>query len=131
MKSDDLRGIALFEGLTDEQLEASAALCLEVRALMGDHLTDESDFGYSFYIVIDGHVVVKVGDKVVADLRGGDHFGEVSLIEHERRNATVVAAETCHVAKVMTWDFDKFLDVSPLLRERLSATAAGRHNEEE
>jgi len=131
MQRDDLSGISLFEGLTDEQLDECVALSQEERVLMGDHFTEESDFGYSFFVVLEGHVVVKVGDQVVADLRNGDHFGEVSLIEHGRRNATVVAAETCYVAKVMTWNFEKFLDVSPLLRERLTKAAAARHNEEE
>lgn len=129
MIKDELAGISLFEGLSDEKLTECANLFKTEDVLMGDMLTKEDDFGYSLVLIIRGNVAVKVAGEVVAELHAGDQFGEVSLIEHQKRNASVVALETCHVAKVMTWDFEKFLAVDPVIKERLDAAAAARHHD--
>ena len=129
MTKDELAEIALFEGLSDEQLTECADLFRTSEVLMGEKLTKEDDFGYSLVLVLAGSVAVRVGDEVVAELHAGDHFGEVSLIEHKKRNATVVARETCRIAKIMNWDFEKFLAVDPVIKERLDAVAAARHND--
>ncbi len=125
MIKDELAGILLFEGLSDEKLTECANFFKTEDVLMGEKLTKEDDFGYSLVIIIRGSVAVRVGQDVVAELHAGDHFGEVSLIEHQKRNASVVALESCHVAKVMTWDFEKFLAVDPVIKERLDAAVQG------
>ncbi len=129
MIKDELAGILLFEGLSDEKLAACANLFKTEDVLMGEKLTKEDDFGYSLVLLISGNVAVKVGGEVVAKLHAGDQFGEVSLIEHKKRTATVVALEKCHVAKIMTWDFEKFLAIDPVIKERLDAAAAARHDD--
>lgn len=129
MTKDELAAHELFQGLSDEQLDECAELFRTNEVLMGDKLTKEDDFGYSLVLILSGSVAVKVGDDVVAELHAGDHFGEVSLIEHQKRNATVVARETCRVAKIMSWDFEKFLAIDPVIKERLDAAAAARHND--
>lgn len=128
---NQLSGIALFDGLSDDELQACAELMQEQRVLMGEHLTEESDFGYSFCVVLSGRVAVDVGGEVVNEIGAGGHFGEVSLIKDDRRNATVTATETCVVAKVMTWNFEKFCAVSPLLKDRLTEISESRSTEAE
>ena len=93
---------------------------------MGDRVTREADFGYSFFVVIDGRVQVEVGDEVVAELGPGDHFGEVALVTGDKRNATVKALETCRLAKIMTWDFPKLLEEHPTLAGRIQESADRR-----
>lgn len=126
MLKDELAAIGIFEGLSEEKLDACAALFETTEVLMGDRLTREDDFGYSLVLILRGNVVVKIGDDVVNELSAGDHFGEVSLLEHKKRTATVVARETCRIAKLMTWDFDKLLAIDPVIKERLDAAAAAR-----
>ncbi len=126
MLKDELAGIGIFEGLSDAQLEACAELFESTEVLMGDRLTREDDFGYSLVLILRGNVVVKVGDKIVNELGAGDHFGEVALLEHQKRTATVIARETCGIAKLMTWNFEKLLAIDPVIKERLDAAAAER-----
>ena len=126
MLKDELSAIEIFDGLNDEKLTQCASLFQATDVLMGERLTKEDDFGYSLVLILHGSVAVKVGDEVVNELSAGDHFGEVALLEHKRRTATVVARETCRVAKLMTWDFDKLLAVDPVIKERLDAAAAAR-----
>lgn len=129
MDAQALAPIELFDGLTEQQLRDCSTLFKEDRVLMGEHLTDEDDYGYSFFVVLDGSVKVSVDGEEVARLTAGDHFGERALVNGERRNATVTATETCRVAKMMTWDFQKLVDEHPELAKRLEAKAAERTNE--
>lgn len=126
MNHESLRVSKLFHNMSDEEATAAAELFEESRYLMGDDVTREDDFGYSFFIVLSGRVRVNVGDDEVAELTVGDHFGEVSLVSGEKRNATVTALETCHLAKIMTWDFPKLLEEHPALAEGIRASAQER-----
>lgn len=126
MDTNELAGVELFQGLTPDQLEACAELFKADRVLMGEHLTDESDFGYSFFVVLEGQVVVKVNGSEVARLNDGDFFGETALVTGDRRNATVIAAETTRLAKLMTWDFQELMAQSPELAARIEAAAEER-----
>jgi CRP-like cAMP-binding protein len=126
LTGEELSGIALFEGLPESELRSCAELMRRTEVLMGNKLTTEADFGYSFFVVLKGRVRVSAGNAVLAEIAAGDHFGEVSLLHHDKRNATVVALETCELAKVMAWDFDTFKNVSPKLVERLEVAAGER-----
>ncbi len=126
MDAETLRTSSLFDGMADDEASATAELFQEGRYLMGDRVTAEDDFGYSFFIVVEGRVRVNVGDEVVAELGVGEHFGEVALVTGERRNATVTALESCRLAKIMTWDFPKLLEEHPTLAERIQTSAEKR-----
>ena len=126
VNASDLVAFDLFSGPTPDQLDSCAALFSEQRVLMGERLTEKDDFSYSLFLVLDGAVKVSVDGDVVATLGSGDYFGEVGLVRGERRNAEVMATETCRVAKLMTWDFEKLTETHPALAERLEAKAAER-----
>lgn len=46
----------------------------------------------SAYIVLDGEVEIRKSGAVIALLGPGDVFGEIALVNHSLRNASVVAA---------------------------------------
>ena len=126
MEAGDLVAFELFSGLSPDQLDSCAALFSEQRVLMGEKLTSEDDFSYSLFLVLDGAVKVSVDGDQVATLGAGEYFGEVGLVRGECRNAEVTATETCRVAKLMTWDFEKLTESHPVLARRLEAKAAER-----
>jgi CRP-like cAMP-binding protein len=45
--------------------------------------------GNSIYVIISGEVTVEMGGAVLAVLKNADHFGEMALLNHSRRNASV------------------------------------------
>jgi CRP-like cAMP-binding protein len=45
--------------------------------------------GNSIYVIISGEVTVQMGGAVLAVLKNADHFGEMALLNHSRRNASV------------------------------------------
>jgi len=129
MDIESMRGIALFEGMGDEELAASAAMFEPIRRMAGERVTKEDDFGYSLFLVLSGSLSVDAGGTVLAEISAGDCFGEVSLVTGEKRNATVTALETCDLAKIMTWDFAELTAKDPELARRIKAIADERMND--
>ena len=126
MDHSELAGFALFEGMSEDELKHSAELFEPIRRLGGERVTRIDDFGYSLFLVLKGRVRVEIDGENVAELGVGDHFGEVPLVTGKKRNATVVALETCELGKIMTWDFQELMETHPVLAERIKAVAADR-----
>ncbi|RYE10694.1 MAG: cyclic nucleotide-binding domain-containing protein [Hyphomicrobiales bacterium] len=63
----------------------------------GDTILTEGEDGDTAFLIVSGKVEVVVGSgaksKTVATLRGGDVFGEMSLLEPGPRSATVKALD--------------------------------------
>ena len=126
MDADALRETALFAGMSADEVAAAAEHFEEVMVRVGDELTHEDDFGYSFFVVLEGHVTVRRDDETLAELGPGDHFGEVALVQGQKRNATVKAAEYGRVAKMMIWDFRELVEKNPVLAARIQQAAEQR-----
>ena len=56
----------------------------------GKHLLDEGRLPHEFFVIVDGEVEVLHDERRLATLGPGDFFGEIALIEHGRRTASVV-----------------------------------------
>ena len=67
----------------------------------------------------------------VASLRGGDCFGEMSLLTGEHRNATVLAHTDCEVVEIGKPVLARSLKENPDLLTKLSALLAKRQMETE
>jgi CRP-like cAMP-binding protein len=62
--------------------------------------------GDLMYVVQEGQVEIRLGDRVVERVGPGGFFGEMSLIDHAPRSASAVAATE---VKVVTVDEPRFL----------------------
>jgi len=91
MEPDHLKSIPLFQTVSDDELAQIAPFAEEVRVDAGTQLVREGDFSYDFFAIEEGEAEVTRGGDHVADLGPGDFFGEIGLLEAERRTATVVA----------------------------------------
>ena len=126
MDAADLDQFPLFDGMSDDELALAASLFEPIRRMAGERVTREADFGYSLFLVLKGRVSVNHDGDQIAELGVGDHFGEVSLVTGNKRNATVTALETCELGKIMTWDFQDLLQQHPTLAARIEAVAKDR-----
>ena len=91
------RGVDIFKHLSENQLERLAGLAVELAFPEGPILQD-NDEGDGLYVIKSGMVKVtkKAADTagveaVLAILRSGNSFGEISLIDGLPRSANVVA----------------------------------------
>lgn len=57
----------------------------------GDPIITEGDIDDSFYILVEGSVVVKKGDTSIGALTQGDCFGEMGYISKTQRTASIYA----------------------------------------
>jgi len=85
-----LRKLPLFQHIsTRELLEVTRVTREEV--LPGQTtICREGEEGPCMYLIVDGDVEVKKGEKVIGHLASGDFFGEMAVFEQEARSATVI-----------------------------------------
>jgi CRP-like cAMP-binding protein len=74
----------------------------------------QGDEGNHMYVLLQGSCDVIQEDAEgiegrVAGLRGGDKFGEMSLLTGERRNATIKCVEVCEFVSLEKTDYDRIL----------------------
>lgn len=91
MDADALKSVPLFEGLSRKERQHVAELMDEVDVEEGRHLIDEGRLGWEFFVVESGEVEVTAKGEKLANLGPGSFFGELALMDEERRTATVVA----------------------------------------
>lgn len=77
------------------------------------------------YFLSSGAAEVRFADGT-ARLGRGEFFGELALLNRQRRSADVVALTYCQFLRLSEEDFRTFLDTHPALREQLHRVAQGR-----
>jgi CRP-like cAMP-binding protein len=103
-KLELLQGMPIFGAIRDETLGILLNLATEVSVPKDDFFFRENDQGSSMFVLVDGQVVVLkswVGRTYeLANLRGGDCFGEMTLIECCPRSASIKATEDCEALEI-------------------------------
>jgi CRP-like cAMP-binding protein len=126
MDAQELKAIPLFASLSDEDLPLVNTFVSEVSVSKGKHLVDEGDYAYEFFIIQEGTAEVIRGGEVVNQLGPGDFFGEVGLLEREKRNASVVAQTPMRLVVLSHWDLTRLQKRFPEAFARLREAAAAR-----
>ena len=97
----------------------------------GETVIREGDDGDYFYHVYSGEVHVLKQGQVIARLRAGDFFGEISLVTGEKINATVVAESESVLILVSSARFKQVIDMDEKTAMKLSAVITRRQSEME
>lgn len=114
-----LEGIAFFEGFTRDELQRVAALAEEVEAEAGAELTDQGRPGQEAYVVIDGRAGVYIRGEMKAEIGPGEIVGEMALIDHQPRTATVKALTPMKLLAFDAGRFRRLLDEMPKAQVRV------------
>jgi CRP/FNR family transcriptional regulator, cyclic AMP receptor protein len=123
---EHLAAVPLFEGLSKKQLRRISSLMTRLDEPAGKVLTREGQQGYEFFIVLEGEVEVRQGDRLVATRGPGEYVGEIALLDKRPRTATVVATTPVLVEVLSRREFMSLLAQAPELSEQLLATMARR-----
>ena len=125
MDAADVARISLFAGLTEAECARIAGLFTEDRVIPGRRLAMQGDFGYRFFVILEGTAIVRVDDQQVASLGPGDFFGEIALLGGEgRRSAEVEATSRMHYGSMMIWDFRQLVEELPGIGAKVEAAIA-------
>ena len=117
----------LFAGLSRKELESVAALGVTLEIAANQVLTKEGAIGQEAFLIVSGRAHCTVGDEVeVANLGPGDLFGEMSLLDGDRRSATVTADTDMTVTVFERREFVRLVETSPGVAMKLLAAMAAR-----
>jgi ATP-binding cassette subfamily B protein len=128
-----LRQVALFADLGDDTLTEIAGRLKSEYYEAGQQVFAEGEVGDRFYLIARGQVAVLSSgpdgaDHVLEVLGDGDHFGELALIDHRPRSATI-RTETPSV--LLTMGREEFLrqvvstpEMLPALEGRMARSRA-------
>ena len=121
-----LRDVSFFEGFSDAELERVAELADDVEAEPGAMLIEQGRVGQECFVVLAGHAGVYVAEDRVATLGPGSMVGEMALVDHLPRVATVMADEPMTLVAFDTKRFRTLLDEMPKAGERVLQLLAAR-----
>lgn len=110
-----LRTVSLFRDLPQEDLERLSVGIEHVRLPAGTPLFSEGDPGDRAYVVLEGQIeVVKatMGGEVLLAVQSEGVVGEMALLEHAPRNASVRARTDVLLLAVTKARLDELLDSS-------------------
>ena len=92
----------------------------------GHEIVVRGDGGVGFMVITDGKVSVKTVSGRTRELGPGDSFGEMALLDHEGRSATITADSDVTLATIPEWNFKPFLKEHPEVAYRLLQTLSQR-----
>jgi len=123
---EHLRNVNLFQGCSTKELEKIAKASDEINMSAGSLIVDQGQTGREAFVVLEGTVGVKRNGKKVGSYGPGTVVGELSLLDHGPRTATVVCETDCVLLLLDQRHFMGVLDDVPALAHKLLATQAGR-----
>jgi CRP/FNR family cyclic AMP-dependent transcriptional regulator len=121
-----LKSIPLFKDIPDEELKEIATFADEASVPEGTHLVDEGDYSYEFMAIEEGTAEVLRDGQHVADLGPGDFFGEMGLLEKDRRSATVVSKSPMRIITLTGWDLKRMEKSMPEAVQQIRSTMEQR-----
>jgi CRP-like cAMP-binding protein len=112
-----LKHVRLFEGLDRKSLEAIANAAVEQSYAPGQDIVRQGDTGVGAFILKTGRVET-VQDRgghqhKLSELKTGDVFGEMALLDEFPRSATVRAVEPTTCLGIQRWHFRGILESHP------------------
>ena len=126
---DDLRHIVLFARMSEAELARCAALGEPVDAEPGAILIDQGDVGVECFLVLEGEAGIFASGQHVATIGPGTVVGEMALIGHRPRNATVVAQSAMRLLAFNIPSFNRLLDEMPVAQKYIYETLEARAQE--
>src|SRR6266404_3151039 len=117
-EAQSLARVPLFRRLGPQELEKLAEEIDQVNFKDGELIFNQHDRGDSLYVVERGSVRIWVIDEDVnevtlAELRPGDFFGEMAVLDRGERSSSASAIGDTHLHRLSSDDFQQFLIEHP------------------
>jgi CRP/FNR family cyclic AMP-dependent transcriptional regulator len=126
---DQLASVSLFSACSKKELEAGARATDEVTVPAGRTLCEEGSAGREAFVLVEGTASVQINGTPVATLGPGSCVGELALLDHGPRTATVVAETDLTALVIGVREFSAILDEVPPIAHKLLQALASRIRE--
>jgi len=113
-EAQSLARVPLFKRLDAKELQHLAEEVDQVNFKAGDTIFHEHDRGDALYILEEGAVRIWIYDEDVkevtlAELKPGDFFGELAVLDRGERSSSATAITDIHLHRLSSDDFQQFL----------------------
>lgn len=98
----------------------------EVDLAAGRVLCEQGQLGREAFVIVSGTAEVRRNNRKVATLGPGDCVGELALLDHGPRTATVTAATDMQALVIGAREFAALIDRVPPIAHKLLKALAGR-----
>jgi CRP-like cAMP-binding protein len=126
---DHLASVPLFSACSRRELSKIAKAGDELTVEAGHRLTTQGEAGRECYVVVEGTATVKRGNRKVATLGPGDCVGELALLDHGPRTATVEADGPMTLFVLGSRQFGGVIEDVPSLSRKVMAALAAKVRE--
>ena len=121
-----LASVPLFSNCTKKQLQEIGKVATQVVLPAGKVLARQGEAGLELFILLDGTASVTRDGRSVATRTAGDVVGELAVLSHHPRNATVVAETELRTLVLTHAGLDQLLDDIPGLAKHLLYEVSAR-----
>jgi CRP/FNR family cyclic AMP-dependent transcriptional regulator len=125
-KIELIKKVPLFSKLDKKGLGDVAQIADELDLPKGKVMAEEGDRGREFIVLLEGEADVTKGDRSINRLHEGDFFGEIALVTHMPRTASVTATSDVRVLVITERDFAALLKRSPQVSRGVAEALAER-----
>jgi CRP-like cAMP-binding protein len=126
---EHLRSVPLFASCSVKELQIVAKAGTELSIKAGTTIIDQGQAGREAFVVMSGSLLVKRNGKKVNTLGVGAMVGELALLDHGPRTASVITETDCNLFVIDSRSFAGVLDTVPSLAHKLLAGLASRIRE--
>jgi CRP-like cAMP-binding protein len=110
----------------DEELRVVTTFATSEEVPEGAVIVKEGDFANHFMAIEEGTAKVTKDGQEVGELKTGDIFGEMGLLEKEKRSATIVATSRVRLIKIERWELQRMKKMLPDVYAKIEKLAAER-----
>lgn len=124
-----LAAVPLFTGCTKRELGQVAKAGTEITKPAGAIIAEQGQLGREAFVILEGRVDVKRGGRKITSLGKGDIVGELALLDHGPRTATVECVNECTFFVLDQRQFRETIEGHPAIAIKLLGTLAERIRE--
>lgn len=115
---NSLKNIPLFKSLTNRDITSLLNLMHKRSYVSGEYIFYQGDPGLGLYLISEGEVIISResdgGEKIqLAVIQKGDFFGELALVDNEKRSASAIAKSDTKLSVIFKPDLDEFIERYP------------------
>ena len=121
-----LRSVWLFERCTNKELASIREIATPLDTPEGKVLAAEGETGSEFFVIVSGKAEATKHGISVGVLGPGSFFGEIALLDHRPRTATVTTIEPTSVLVITQRAFTGLVQTMPSVDRKMLVVLAER-----
>ena len=122
---EHLKSVPMFAGCSKRELQAVLKAGDEIMMTAGTLIVDQGQMGREAFVLLEGSVTVRRNGRKVTTLGPGAVVGELSLLDHGPRTASVLCDTDCSLFVLDQRHFQQVIEQHPQIAMKLLGTLAG------